>query len=490
MSEELTNTNFFILAISLIFIISILGVQFSTRINAPSLIFFIGIGMVVGGDVFNLVQFRDPQIAQLIGMMALVVILFDGGIKTNWGTIRPMAMPAISLATLGVFLTSMILGLAAKFIFGLSWAESFLMGALVGSTDAAAVFAMLSGKNINDRLDATLEGESGANDPMAVFLTVTLISFVSGENAGILGLIGQFIWQMGGGLLIGLLIGWVGSKGLHRIHLASSGLYPLLAFSFAFLAYSTASLANASGLLAVYVTALVIGNTGLKQRNTILRFNEGFSWIAQIVMFLFLGLFVVPGDLFTWDIMVQGLLLSLILMFIARPVATFISVAGMKFNLKEKLFLSWAGLRGAVPIVLALFPMLAGLEHSQLYFNIIFFVVLSSTIFQGTTMALIADKLQVAKPTGLNPLHSLDFLSVGKQDIQLLEYKVDESTTVNGKKIKETGFPAKANIAIILRDGDTLAPHGNVELQKGDLIYILVPNDQIDELENVLRGSG
>ncbi|GAB3053033.1 potassium/proton antiporter [Virgibacillus ainsalahensis] len=489
MLPELLDSNLFILAISLILIVAILGVQFTAKVNAPSLIFFISLGMIVGGDMLGIVDFNNPEIAQLIGMMALVVILFDGGIKTNWGTIRPVKVPALSLATFGVVITSFILGIAAKFIFGLSWAESFLIGALVGSTDAAAVFAMLAGKNITKRLEATLEGESGANDPMAVFLTVTLISFVTGENAGFWGLIGQFFWQMGGGLLVGLFIGWLASKALHRINLESSGLYPLLAFAFAFLAYSGASLANASGLLAVYVSALVIGNTGLKQRNAILRFNEGFSWIAQIGLFVILGLFVIPEDLFTLEIILQGLLLSGILMLVARPIAAFISVAGMDFNLREKLFLSWAGLRGAVPIVLALFPMISDLENSQLYFNIIFFVVLTSTLLQGTTISLVANKLNLVRGGSSNPIHSLELLSVGKKELEIIEFKIDEQAPVRDKKIRDISLPAQANITFILRNGETLSPHGNIVLQENDVLYVLIPEEQISRFEKVLKGE-
>ncbi|UJL45478.1 potassium/proton antiporter [Virgibacillus sp. NKC19-16] len=487
MLPELLDSNLFILIISIILIFSILGVQFTARVNAPSLIFFIALGMLFGTGGLDIVNFRDPEIAQLIGMMALVIILFDGGIKTNWGTIRPVAVPAISLATLGVVITSFILGVAAKMLFGLSWPESLLMGALVGSTDAAAVFAMLSGKNITNRLEATLEGESGANDPMAVFLTTTLISFVQLENSGFFRTIGQFFWQMGGGFLIGILIGKLASKALYKIKLDSSGLYPLLAFAFAFLAYSSASLLNASGLLAVYVAAILIGNSGLKQRNSILRFNEGFSWIAQIGMFFILGLFVVPSDLFTLTTVINGLILSIVLMFIARPIASFISVIGMKFNLKEKLFISWAGLRGAVPIVLAIFPMLAGLEHSQLYFNVIFFVVLTSTVLQGTTISLAARKLNLVKPGQSNPIQTMDLLSVGKKELEIVEYKIGRDTQLNGKRIQDIGFPKSTNIILIIRDGETISPHGRLIFQEEDELYVLTPDSERETLEELLK---
>lgn len=359
------------------------------------------------------------------------------------------------------------------------------MGAIVGSTDAAAVLAMLKGKNINDRLAATLEAESGANDPMAVFLTITLITYVTMENDGPFGLFLDFIWNMGGGLLIGLLIGWIGSKALYRITLSSSGLYPLHALAFAFLAFSGASLVNASGLLAVYSAAIFIGNTGLKQRNTILQFNDGFSWVAQIVLFLTLGLFVIPGELFDWDIGWKAILLSAFLMLIARPVAVFLSVIGMRFSLKEKTLISWAGLRGAVPIVLALFPMIADVEHSQLYFNVVFFIVLTSTLIQGTTISWLAKKLNLVKSQQGITLHHMELLSIGKNELEISEMIVDDHTPAAGKKIKELDLPIHANITLILRDGETLSPHGDLELEEQDALYILCPPDEIESLKKV-----
>ncbi|MGJ9457267.1 potassium/proton antiporter [Oceanobacillus sp. CF4.6] len=487
MLPELIDSNFLILIFSLILILSIFGTKFTSKLNTPSLLFFIALGILLGNDGLNIFDFYDAKIAQLIGMMALVVILFDGGIKTNWTTIKPVAIPSISLATLGVAITSLVLGMVAKVIFGLSWPEAILMGALVGSTDAAAVFAMLQGKNIHDRLEATLEAESGANDPMAVFLTVTLISFVQLEHHGIFELIGSFVWTMGGGLFIGLLIGWFGSKALHLVTLNSSGLYPLHALAFAFLSYSGASLVNASGLLAVYATAIFIGNTGLKQRNAILHFNEGFSWIAQIVLFITLGIFVVPSDLFQWEIIWRALLLSFTLMFVARPIAVLLSVIGMKFNMQEKLLLSWAGLRGAVPIVLALFPIIAGLSNSQLYFNVIFFVVLTSTLLQGTTMTWFAEKLELVKPGSNTQINHMELLSVGKNNLEIVEVYIEESSNVTGKKIKNLGMPVKANITLILRDGETVSPHGNIILQEKDLLYILVPEKDVEVIKGILK---
>jgi len=486
MPQEITQSNILILILSLILIISILGAKFSAKINTPSLLFFLAVGMLLGNDGLGLFPFYNEEIAQLIGMMGLVMILFDGGIKAKWKTIRPVAFPAASLATLGVLFTSFILGVFSKFIFDFTWPQAFLMGAIVGSTDAAAVFAMLQGRNINKRLGATLEGESGANDPMAMFLTISFISIVTGESSGFFGQVGMFLWQMGGGLFIGLILGKFGNKALNRLKFSSSGLYPLLGIAFAFLTYSAAFLVNASGLLAVYISALVIGNLGLKEHNSILRFNEGMSWIAQIGIFITLGLLIVPSDLFSPEIIVKGFLLSAILMFIARPVAVFLSVIGMQLNLKEKTFLSWAGLRGAVPIVLALFPMIAGLEQSQLYFNIIFFVVLTSTLIQGTTILTVAKRLDLLVDSNSTTIETLEALSMGKSNLESMEFRVGDSSKLADTEIKTIPLPNKTLINLIIRGDDALVPSANTTIRENDILYLLVPHEEKENIKRLL----
>lgn len=487
MPQDIVDSNYLMLIVSLILIVSILGAKFSAKINTPSLLFFIAVGMLLGSDGLGLFSFYNAQVAQLIGMLGLVMILFDGGVKTDWKTIRPVAFPAASLATFGVLLTSLILGVFAKLLFDLTWLESLLMGAIVGSTDAAAVFTMLQGQNIKKRLSATLEGESGANDPMAMFLTISLITLISSDDAGVWGLIGMFFWQMLGGLIIGLMVGKLANKALNRINFSSSGLYPLLAVAFAIFAYSIASVANASGLLAVYIAGIVVGNLGLKERNSILRFNEGISWTAQIVIFVTLGLLVIPSDLFTAEIIFKGLLLSIILMVVARPIAVFLSVIGMKLNGKEKIFLSWAGLRGAVPIVLALFPMIAGLAHSQLYFNIIFFIVLTSTLIQGTTISPLAEKLGLVKDSTANPIETLEVLKVGKEDLATMEYRVNHASKINHKEIKDIMLPDKTLINIIIRDDHTIIPTANTKIREDDILYLLVPREEKERVKKLLE---
>ncbi|MED4174882.1 potassium/proton antiporter, partial [Halalkalibacterium halodurans] len=374
------HTDTIILLAGLLFIVGVITAKFSTRLGVPALVLFILVGMLVGSDGLGLIHFDFSQahFAQLIGIFALVIILFEGGLQTKWKTVQSVAVPSLSLATFGVLITSTLVAVAAKYVLGVSWLEAYLFGAIVGSTDAAAVFAVLKEQNIKDRLATTLEAESGTNDPMAVFLTLSLIELITIGSMNPLHLFGSFLWQMGAGLILGFGLGKLGSYSINKINLDSSGLYPVFALAFALLTYSVTAMIGASGLLAVYVAALVIGNQDLTYRHSIFRFNEGFAWMMQMLMFIILGLLVFPNQLFEASIFIKGILLSLILMLVARPVAVFLTTIKMRFDWKEKLFLSWAGLRGAVPIVLATFPMTAGLENSPLFFNVVFFVVLTS----------------------------------------------------------------------------------------------------------------
>lgn len=401
---EHINIEHFILLAALLLIIGVLTTKFSTRLGVPALVLFLLVGMIMGSDGLGIIYFNNPELTQLIGIIALVVILFEGGLQTKWSSVKAVAGPSLSLATIGVLITTIVVAVAAKLIFNVSWMEGFLFGAIVGSTDAAAIFAVLKGQNINDRLASTLEAESGTNDPMAMFLTLSLIELMTVDHANVYLLIGSFFWQMGMGLIIGYLLGRFGSFSINKINLDSSGLYPIFTLAFALLTYSVTDLVGASGLLAVYIAALVIGNMDLTYRHSIFRFNEGFAWMMQILMFIILGLLVFPSQFLSFGIIFKGFLLSLILMFLARPVAVFLSTIKMGFHMKEKIFLSWAGLKGAVPIVLATFPMTMGLENSQLFFNVVFFVVLTSALIQGSTISIFADTLGLNGPEKVEPL--------------------------------------------------------------------------------------
>lgn len=492
MTDIVFNTDYFIFLAALLLIIGVLATKFSTRLGVPALVFFIGVGMIVGSDGLGLIDFGNASLAQLFGIMALIIILFEGGLQTKWERVKPVAFPSLTLATLGVILTTLVVGLSAKYILNVSWLEAFLFGAIVGSTDAAAVFAVISGKNIKSRLSSTLEAESGTNDPMAVFLTLSLIELIrvktelnQYEHSSLLFLIPSFIWQMGVGLVIGYFLGRLAVWAIHKINLDSSGLYPVLALGFAIFCYSSAALINASGLLAVYVLALVIGNSDVPYRHSIFRFNEGFAWMAQILMFIVLGLLIFPSQLVP-SIILKGLLLSVILMLVARPIGVFMSLIFFKYNFKEKLFLSWSGLRGAVPIVLATYPMLAGLENSQMFFNVVFFVVLTSTLIQGATISPLADKLGLTGEKKQAPAHTLELVSIGNANAEIIEFTVNEYADIVGKQLHELSLPQNTLINAIIREHNLIAPQGSTRIMQDDILFVLVSKDKVDELREIL----
>lgn len=488
MIQELSQSNNIVLLFSLLLITSVLVTKFSSRLGVPTLVLFILIGMLAGSDGLDIIYFDNAKLAQLIGVFSLVIILFEGGLQTKWKNVKPIAGTAAILATVGVLFTTAVVAVAAKYILGFTWLEGFLVGSIIGSTDAAAVFSVLKEKNIKMKIKSTLEAESGSNDPMAMFLTISMIQLITGEQDGVVSLIGYFFWQMGIGLILGLVIGRIGAKAINHINLDTSGLYPLFTVAFAFLTYGMTSLFDASGLLAVYIAGIVIGNSEeLTYRYSILSFNEGFAWMAQIVMFVILGLFVFPSHLFLWDNIVKGLLISIILMFVARPIAVFTNLIKSNYTLKEKLFLSWAGLRGAVPVVLAIFPLLAGLENSQEIFNIVFFVVLTSTLIQGSTITYMAEKLGVDDPRASKPVHSLELISIGKPNVEMVEYHVTEKNKIIGRSLADIPLPNNSLVNAIIRNDDIITPSGQTVIEDNDILYILVSKKKKDDLINILE---
>lgn len=480
--------DYFILVLGLLLIIGVLTSKFSNYLGVPTLILYILIGMIIGSDGLGLFHFSDYQLAKLIGIIALVIILFDGGLQTKWSNVKPVVVPSLSLATIGVLLTSIVVAVFAKFILDVTWYEGFLFGAIVGSTDAAAVFAVLKGQNIRSKIESTLEFESGSNDPMAMILTITFIELIALSQSSFVSVILLFFWQMIAGLLMGILFGKLAIYSINKINLDSSGLYPVFALAFALLTYSISDLINASGILAVYIAAMIIGNSDLMYRHSIFRFHEGFAWMAQIIMFTILGLLVFPRQVFTMDIIIKGLLLSLILMVVARPVAVYLSTLKMGFNFKEKIFLSWAGLKGAVPIVLATFPMAAGLENGQLFFNVVFFVVFISALIQGSTISYFAKMLQLTGPQKSEPMHSLELISIGKANAEMVEYEIqDDSTHITGKRLAEIDFPKDALVNAVIRGNELIPPTGNTQIQAGDILYILVSRSSKNQLTQLLK---
>ncbi|WP_166240104.1 potassium/proton antiporter [Paenibacillus turpanensis] len=466
-----------ILIFSTLLVIGVITTKFSARLGVPSLVFFIVVGMILSKFIY----YDNAYLTQLFGTLALIVILFEGGLQTKWANVKKVAVPSVTLATGGVFVTTAIIGVLAKYILNVSWVEGLLFGAIVGSTDAAAVFAVLGNKNIRARLTSTLEAESGTNDPMAIFLTVALIELMVHPETSVISLLFGFFWQMGLGLGLGLFFGKLSVWVINKINLDSSGLYPVLSMALAILTYSSTAMLEGSGLLAVYVMAVKVGNSDLTYRHSIFRFNEGFAWMMQILMFILLGLLVFPEQLI--HVIWQGLALSALLMFVARPVGVFLSLMFMKFTIKEMTFISWAGLRGAVPIVLATYPMLAGLENSHLIFNVVFFVVLTSALIQGSTISPLANKFGLSGGKKVTLPHSLELVSIGKTNKEMIEIEVEADSRISGTEIRHAKLPEDSLISAVIREGKIVTPKGNTRIQTGDILYILVEKDNREEIK-------
>ncbi|MBP2001629.1 cell volume regulation protein A [Paenibacillus shirakamiensis] len=476
------QTDTIIILLASLLLVGVVATKFSSRLGLPALVFFIAAGMVLSRFIY----FDNAFLTQVVGTFALIIILFEGGMQTKYVTIRPIIPAALSLATVGVVLTTVIIGVSAMYILDVPLSHGLLFGAIVGSTDAAAVFSVLGGKNIKERLTSTLEAESGSNDPMAVFLTVTLIEWIQfPESHHIFTLILSFIMEMGLGLALGLAFGWVAVQIINRMNFDSSGLYPVMAVAFAILTYGVTSALHGSGLLAVYVMALKLGNTDLTYRQSILQFNKGFGWIMQITMFTLLGLLVFPADLPA--IMVRGMILSIILMFIARPVAVFISTLFVSFSLKEKVLLSWAGLRGAVPIVLATYPLMSKMPDGQLFFNVVFFVILTSALIQGATISPLAIKLGLADNSNSQPHSLLELVSLGKTKSEINHIHVHAGMIASGQQIQHLALPTDVLVTAVIRGEEIVTPHGDTQICEGDTLYILGPKSERENIKQVFR---
>ncbi|WP_285890793.1 potassium/proton antiporter [Mesobacillus maritimus] len=483
MIDNAVTTDAIVLLAGLLLIVGVLTTTFSSRLGVPSLVLFMIVGMLMGSFIY----FDNAKVAQMIGVLALVIILFEGGIQTNWSSLRPVIIPSLSLATFGVLITSGIVAVAAKFILEFGWLEAILFGAIIGSTDAAAVFAVLKGQNIKSRLSSTLEAESGSNDPMAVFLTVAMIEMITISDSSVFSLIGSFFVQMIVGIFFGLAFGKLAIWGLNRVNLDSGGLYPVFATAFALLTYGATAFFQGSGLLAVYIAAIMIGNTDIAYRHSIFRFSEGLAWMMQITMFVILGLLVFPNELFTGENLLNGILISAILILVARPIAVYLSTINMKYSHKEKIFLSWAGLKGAVPIVLATFPLLANIDGSYQIFNVVFFVVLASCLVQGSTITQLAERLDLVGPKVSEPTHSLELISLGKADAEMLEYRMEHDAEIVGMTLLDIPFPSGSLVNAIIREDKLIPPTGNTVLMGGDFLYILAPRKHKKQIKQLLE---
>ncbi|MEA2137266.1 MAG: potassium/hydrogen antiporter, partial [Solirubrobacteraceae bacterium] len=455
------------------------------RLRIPGLVLFLGVGMLIGSDGLGWILFGDSpgdeQLAQTVGVVALALILFEGGLAAGFGEIRPVLGSALSLALLGTLLTAIVTGLAAAWLLDIGLVEGLLVGAIVSATDGAAIFALLRGSTLKRRLARTLEGEAGMNDPVAVLLVLGFIEWIRLPDYGVLDMSVLFVQQLGIGAVVGALVGWGAIKAFRNVDLATGGLYPVASLAVVALAFGAADVLHGSGFLAVYLAGLAMGSTALPARQTVGAFHDGLAWLAQLAMFLTLGLLVNPADL--GPIALQGTALALVLVFFARPLAVIVATARASLSLADRAVLGWAGLRGAVPVVLALFPILAGIEGAKDYFNIAFFAVLVSTLLQGSTFTAIAGALGALtnEPALRRPL--VEVGTIRELGADVVEVPLVDGDAAIGVRVRDLGLPRDALVNVLVRGDEALPPRGSTRLEAGDRLYVLTRQSAMASLE-------
>lgn len=484
------SVNALLLVGAVLLLFAVASSKFSARLGLPVLVIFIGLGMAAGSEGVGGIEFENYALANGIGTAALVLILFDGGLRTSTAALAAAWKPALGLATVGVVVTAVVTGLAASWILGLPLLEGILLGSIVGSTDAAAVFAVLRGRGtrLPPRLGSTLEVESGSNDPMAVFLTLGMLEVLLGQRALGIPLVTFFAIQMGVGLAAGAAVGRLGVTANRRINLDAAGLYPVMMSAVGFLAYGLAAALGGSGFLAVYVAGIVLGNSGIVFRRGILLFSDGMAWLAQIVMFTMLGLLSFPTRLLA--VGGAGLAISAVLILVARPLAVVAVLAPFRFRVREMVLVSWGGLRGAVPIILATFPLLMGIAGGQLLFDVVFFVVLVSGLTQGWTLPVLARRLGLQQPAEPEPVVSLEITSLRHVDGDIVEYAVPERSKAAARTVRELALPDGAVVAMITRGQEIVAPRGSTRVEPGDHAFVVVRPDIRALVDRVFADRG
>lgn len=464
--------------------------KLTRRLGIPVLLVFIGIGMLAGSEGIGGIEFTDFELAQSVGITSLAFILFAGGLDTDANRVRPVVAPALSLATVGVAVTCLIVGGAAHLVLDVPWETGMLVGAIVSSTDAAAVFTVLRSQAVGLRgeIQPTLELESGSNDPMAVFLTIGLLTVITEPDAGAVDVVLLFIRQMAIGATFGYVLARVAVVLINKVRLGEDGLYPVLSTAVALAIFGGTAIAGGSGFLAVYVAGIIIGNRRIVHRHSILRFHDALAWLAQIAMFLVLGLLSFPSDVAA--VAVEGMVVAGVLVLVARPVATFVSLPTRRFAVRSRLLIAWVGLRGAVPIVLATFALAEDIEDAELVFNVVFFTVLVSVLIQGTTVTRAARALGVAETAPARQSSPLAFNPVDERsDMGTVEFSVATTSRAANNQLLDLGLPRGVLVLLITRDGKHLLPEGSTVLQEGDVVLTLGRDSQRPQLANIFRGN-
>ncbi|MBB0231376.1 potassium/proton antiporter [Streptomyces calidiresistens] len=483
--------NLLLLLCTLVLLVAVAAVRLSARSGLPTLLIYLGIGMALGQDGLG-IGFSDAELTQVLGYAALIVILAEGGFSTRWKHIRPAVPPAVVLATLGVAVSVGVTAAAAHWLLGLDWQLALVMGAVVSSTDAAAVFSVLRKVPLPRRLSGTLEAESGFNDAPVVLLVVAFASAGAMDRSAESWLVlpAQILLQLVVGLVIGLVIGRLGAYVLRQVALPASGLYPIAVLGLTVLAYAIAALTYGSGFLAVYIAALVLGNAGLPHGPATRGFADAMAWVAQIGLFVLLGLLVNPGELLEdfWPAVVIGLALTLV----ARPLSVVLSLLPFRRPWREHLLMSWAGLRGAVPIVLATIPMVSGVEGSDRVFNIVFVLVVVFTLVQGPTLPWLARRLRLGDSDQARDV-DIECAPLDRLHGHLLSVSVPGRSRLHGVEIAELRLPAGAAVTLVVREGSSFVPQPTTALRRGDELLV-VTTDRVREaterrLHAVSRGG-
>jgi len=455
------------------------------RVRVPSLLLFLGVGMAIGSDGTGWIDFNDYELARTIGIVALAVILFEGGLTSGLLEIRPVLPAAISLAVVGTVATAVVTGFAAAWLFDLSTLEGLLLGAVLASTDGAAIFGLLRSSTLERKLASTLEAESGFNDPMAVLLVLGFIAWEQEPGYGLPDMILLLVRQLGIGVAVGAAIGVATVAVLRRVRLDTGGLYPVASLAAAALAYGGADTLHGSGFLAVYLAGLALGTAGIPAQRTVTSFHQGLAWVAQVALFLSLGLLVFPSELD--DIALEGTVLALVVVLVARPVSVWLATLPWGYGIADRVILSVAGLRGAVPVVLATFPVIAGVEGSTKLFSIVFFAVLISTILQGASFEPLAERLGVTTREPALPQPLAEAGTIRRLGAEVLEFPIGSSDAIVGARVRDLGLPREAVVNVIVRGEQAIPPRGSTRLLAGDQLHVLIRSEMAGIMPRLVK---
>ncbi len=477
-------------AAAVLVLVGVMASKLSARSGIPALLLFLAVGMLAGSDGPGGIAFDNFEVAQSVGIVALAFILFDGGLSTDWARTRPVLRDGVILATAGVAITAVVVGWAASVLLDLPIEVGLLLGAIVSSTDAAAVFSVLRSRNasLKGELGPLLELESGSNDPMAVFLTVGLLRLIEDPGTPVVSLVPLFVLQMTVGAAVGLVVAWAAVTFINRVRLEYDGLYPVVTLAVVLLTYGVTALLGGSGFLAVYVAGLRLGNADFVHKRRLVGFHDAIAWLAQISMFLVLGLLVFPSRL--PEVALLGLLVAAVLVLVARPLAVFLTFARSRLTRNEKLLVSWVGLRGAVPIILATFPLVEGVPQADIIFDVVFFAVVVSVLVQGTTIPAVAKRLGVASPLAPERAYPIEPVSTSAGDAGMHEVSVTGDSPAADRQIVDLGLPRGALLVLVTRDDRTFVPQGATVLRPGDRALVLADPESLERTREIIEGEG